>query len=77
MGPREITIMLGEAWRKLPEAEKKVITDFLLFHSKIHYTLIFNLYMLISQSYHDLVTQAFVQWQEDMKAYQAVSINIK
>jgi hypothetical protein len=33
-------------------------------------------YFLISQSYHDLVTQAFVQWQEDMKAYQAVSIKL-
>ncbi|CAB4382832.1 unnamed protein product [Rhizophagus irregularis] len=50
MGPKEITIMLGEAWRKLSEDEKK--------------------------TYHDLVTQAFVQWQEDMKAYQA-SIGIE
>ncbi|GBB90664.1 hypothetical protein RclHR1_01770012 [Rhizophagus clarus] len=50
MGPKEITIMLGEAWRKLSEAEKK--------------------------SYHDLVTQALEQWQEDMKAYQA-SIDIE
>jgi hypothetical protein len=29
MSPKEITTMLGEAWRKMSEAEKKVRNDFI------------------------------------------------
>ncbi|PKC12891.1 HMG-box [Rhizophagus irregularis] len=39
MGPKEITIMLGEAWRKLSEDEKKVITDFTTISLKRYTTL--------------------------------------